>query len=149
MVTGSGCSSAGIPFGVPQTHFPAVAAVKMPKAAPGKTAAKHKFVIDYSKPADNQVFDGAAFEKYLHDRIKVEGKAGNLGENIKIQRDGNTKLTVSSSIPLSKRYLKYLTKKYLKKNQLRDWIRVVATTKDSYQLRFYDIDTGAADEDEE
>jgi large subunit ribosomal protein L22e len=45
-------------------------------------------VIDYSKPAENQVFDGAAFEKYLHDRIKVEGKAGNLGDSIKIQREG-------------------------------------------------------------
>lgn len=26
-------------------------------------------------------------------------------------------------IPLPKTYLKYLTKKYLKKNELRDWIR--------------------------
>lgn len=34
------------------------------------------------------MFDGAAFEKYLHDRIKVENKAGNLGENIKIHREG-------------------------------------------------------------
>lgn len=36
---------------------------------------------------------------------------------------GDTKITVTSSIPLSKRYLKYLTKKFLKKNTLRDWIR--------------------------
>lgn len=53
---------------------------------------------------------------------------------------GNTKLTVTSSIPLSKRYLKYLTKKFLKKNSLRDWIRVVASSKDAYQLRFYNIE---------
>ena len=53
---------------------------------------------------------------------------------------GNTKLTVTSSIPLSKRYLKYLTKKFLKKNALRDWIRVVASAKDVYQLRFYNIE---------
>jgi len=58
------------------------------------------------------------------------------------------KLIVSSSIPLSKRYLKYLTKKFLKKNSLRDWIRVVANSKDSYQLRFYNIQ-GAGDEEEE
>jgi len=85
----------------------------------------------------------------LHDRIKVEGKAGQLGENIKIVRDGNTKITVTSTIPLSKRYLKYLTKKFLKKNSLRDWIRVVASSKDEYQLRFYNIDAGAEDDDEE
>jgi large subunit ribosomal protein L22e len=60
-----------------------------PKAAASKTpAVKHKFVIDYSKPAADGVFDGADFEKFLHDRIKVEGKAGQLGEHIKITRDG-------------------------------------------------------------
>lgn len=88
------------------------------------------------------MFDGAAFEKFLHDRIKVEGKPGQLGDNIKITRNGrspatyacgipwlthsiigDSNVTVTSSIPLSKRYLKYLTKKFLKKNTLRDWIR--------------------------
>lgn len=49
---------------------------------------KHKFVIDYSRPATDGVFDGADFEKFLHDRIKVEGKSGQLGENVKIVRDG-------------------------------------------------------------
>ncbi|KAF7966230.1 hypothetical protein HWV62_39467 [Athelia sp. TMB] len=122
-----------------------------PKTASGNKApaSKHKFVIDYSKPAADGVFDGADFEKFLHDRIKVDGKAGQLGENVKITRDGNTKLTVTSSIPLSKRYLKYLTKKFLKKNSLRDWIRVVASSKDAYQLRFYNIDAGGDDDDEE
>jgi len=122
----------------------------MPKAAGGKAlAVKHKFVIDYSRPATDGVFDGADFEKFLHDRIKVEGKAGQLGENVKIVRDGNTKLTVTSNIPFSKRYLKYLTKKFLKKNSLRDWIRVVASSKDIYQLRFYNIAREGEDDDEE
>jgi len=122
----------------------------MPKTAAGKTsAAKHKFVIDYSKPASDGVFDGADFEKFLHDRIKVDGKAGQLGESVKITRDGNTKVTVTSNIAFSKRYLKYLTKKFLKKNSLRDWIRVVAASKDVYQLRFYNIAGADAEEDEE
>jgi large subunit ribosomal protein L22e len=38
------------------------------------------------------------------------------------------------------RYLKYLTKKFLKKNNLRDWLRVIANTKDSYELRYFNID---------
>ncbi|KAH9946813.1 ribosomal L22e protein family-domain-containing protein [Amylocystis lapponica] len=124
--------------------------IKMPKVASGKSAAaKHKFVIDYSRPAGDGVFDGAAFEKFLHDRIKVDGKTGQLGETVKISRDGDTKITVTSNIPLSKRYLKYLTKKFLKKNTLRDWIRVVASSKDAYQLRFYNIQSGADEEDED
>ncbi|KAH8120419.1 ribosomal protein L22e [Phellopilus nigrolimitatus] len=121
----------------------------MPKAAAGKTAAtKHKFTVDFTKPANDGVFDGPAFEKFLHDRIKVDGKAGQLGEAVKITRDGN-KLTVNSNIPFSKRYLKYLTKKFLKKNQLRDWIRVIASSKDSYELRFYNIANAEEEDDEE
>ncbi|KAF2348829.1 Ribosomal protein L22e [Trinorchestia longiramus] len=43
----------------------------------------------------------------------------------------------------SQRYLKYLTKKYLKKRGLRDWLRVVAPAGSdgsaSYQLRYYAV----------
>jgi len=110
---------------------------------------RYKFIIDYSRPAADGVFDGADFEKFLHDRIKVEGKTGQLGDNVKITRDASNKITVTSSIPFSKRYLKYLTKKFLKKNTLRDWIRVVASSKDVYQIRFYNIARDGDDEDEE
>ena len=44
------------------------------------------------------------------------------------------------------RYLKYLTKKFLKKNNLRDYIRVVANTKTSYELCYFQINTGEDDE---
>ena len=30
----------------------------------------------------------------------------------------------------TRRYLKYLTKKYLKKHNVRDWLRVIASNKD-------------------
>ncbi|KDQ19934.1 hypothetical protein BOTBODRAFT_27347 [Botryobasidium botryosum FD-172 SS1] len=120
----------------------------MPKAAApaSKTPVKHKFTIDFSKPANDGVFDGAAYEKFLHDRIKVEGKAGQLGDNVKISREGDNKVIVTSNIPLSKRYLKYLTKKFLKKNQLRDWLRVIATSKDTYELKFFNIAQEEEDE---
>ena len=45
------------------------------------------------------------------------------------------------------RYLKYLTKKYLKKNNLRDWLRVVASQKDSYELRYFQINNEEEEED--
>ena len=47
------------------------------------------------------------------------------------------------------RYLKYLTKKYLKKNNLRDWLRVVASNKDSYELRYFQINNEESDNEEE
>lgn len=47
------------------------------------------------------------------------------------------------------RYLKYLTKKYLKKNNLRDWLRVVANTKESYELRYFQINQDEEEEEED
>ena len=35
--------------------------------------------------------------------------------------------------------LQYLTKKFLKKSVLRDFIRIVADTKTSYDLRYFNI----------
>ncbi len=52
----------------------------------------------------------ASFEKFLTDRIKVGGKAGALGSSVSVSRD-KSKVTVTSEVAMSKRYLKYLTKK--------------------------------------
>jgi len=106
-----------------------------------------KFVIDCNQPVADKVLDVASFEKYLHDRIKVGGKTNNLGDNVTITRDA-TKLTVTATdIAFSKRQLKYLSKRYLKKQQLRDYLRVVAKSKNSYELRYFSISAG--DEEEE
>merc|ERR1712230_316522 len=98
--------------------------------------APHKFVIDYSGPANDKIFDAAAYEKFLVDHIKVEGQTG---EDVKLQREAAGKLSVTSTVPFSKRYLKYLTKKFLKKHQMREWLRVVSTGKDTYTLKFYNL----------
>jgi large subunit ribosomal protein L22e len=50
-------------------------------------------------------------------------------------------------LPFSKRYLKYLTKKYLKKQQLRDFLHVIATSKGTYELKYFKISAGDADEE--
>ncbi|KAI8806251.1 putative 60S ribosomal protein L22 [Cladochytrium replicatum] len=107
-----------------------------------------KFTIDVSGPANDGILDTAAFEKFLHDRIKVAGRTNNLGDIITITRSGNSSITVTAAAgtPFSKRYLKYLTKKFLKKHQLRDWLRVIASSKGAYELKYFNI---AADNDEE
>lgn len=48
---------------------------------------------------------------------QVQNKTGNLGDSVKVETD-DKKVTVKSTIPLSKRYLKYLAKKYLKRNNV-------------------------------
>merc|ERR1711924_167953 len=107
-----------------------------------------KFTIDCSQPVDDGIMDAASFEKFLQDRIKVGGKTGNLGDLVAVSRD-KAKVVVSSETAFSKRYLKYLSKKYLKKQQLRDWLHVIASNKTSYELRYYNIHDQDADEDDD
>ncbi len=81
------------------------------------------------------------FEKFLHERIKINGKAGNLGDKVRITKERNSRLVVIAEQPFSKRYLKYLTKKYLKKQALRDFLRIIATpnSKNSYVLKYFEV----------
>ncbi|OZJ02827.1 60S ribosomal protein L22 [Bifiguratus adelaidae] len=120
----------------------------MPAVAAKGKKVQHKFVIDCSGPAGDKIFDAAAFEKFLHDRIKVQGRTNNLGDVVTIARSGDGKITVTANTDFSKRYLKYLTKKFLKKHQLRDWLRVIASDKQTFELRYYNI-AGQEDEEED
>jgi len=137
---------------------PKAAAPKKPKAKKVNQKGKKikpkkkvlKFTIDLSDPVEDGIMDPNSFvhhpprplcaclsfrltslkEKYLHDRIKVKGKAGQLGTAVRITRE-QTKLTVASIVPFSK--------KYVKKQQLRDWLRVVSQGKNAYKLKYFNI----------
>lgn len=49
--------------------------LKKPVAGKGKKKAL-SFVVDCSKPVDDSIMDIGAFETFLSERIKVNGKAG-------------------------------------------------------------------------
>ncbi|KAG6483100.1 60S ribosomal protein L22-2-like [Zingiber officinale] len=122
-------------------------------AAAGAKGGKKKgstFVIDCGKPVEDKIMDIASLEKFLQERIKVNGgKAGALGEAVTVTRE-KSKVTVTSEGPFSKRYLKYLTKKYLKKHNVRDWLRVIASNKDRnvYELRYFNIAENEGEEED-
>ncbi|KAL7005012.1 hypothetical protein EMMF5_005376, partial [Cystobasidiomycetes sp. EMM_F5] len=105
-----------------------------------------KVYVDFSAPANDAVFDGDAYVQYLKEHIKVDNKAGNLGDKITVTKEGDGKVLVTATGAFSKRYVKYLTKRFLKKNSMRDWLRVVATKKDSFTLRYFNVSTEAADD---
>lgn len=113
-----------------------------PSMAPQKDKKPKKstwrFHLDLTHPVEDGIFDSGNFEQFLREKVKVNGKTGNLGNVVHIERLKN-KITVVSEKQFSKRYLKYLTKKYLKKNNLRDWLRVVASDKETYELRYFQI----------
>ncbi|KAK1827855.1 ribosomal protein L22e [Podospora conica] len=122
-------------------------AKKSSKAKGPKTT--KKFVINASQPASDKIFDVSAFEKFLNEKIKIEGRTGNLGDIIKISQTGDGKIEIIAHNELSGRYLKYLTKKFLKKMQLRDWLRVVSTSKGVYELKFFNVVNDNEEEDDE
>lgn len=45
-------------------------------------------------------------EKFLHDRVKVNGKAGVLGDHVVIERDASNINVTAKNVQFSKRYLK-------------------------------------------
>ncbi|XP_055332787.1 60S ribosomal protein L22-like 1 [Paramacrobiotus metropolitanus] len=133
-------------------------ASKAKKKGPGRVASKkgkkkkhlYRFVIDCSHPVEDGIMEPSDFEQFLKERIKVAGKTGNLGKAITVERlQQKNHIVVNADTAFSKRYLKYLTKKYLKKNNLRDWLRVVASGADKYELRYFQISNDNADEEED
>nr|ALS04250.1 60S ribosomal protein L22 [Acartia pacifica] len=133
-----------------KVNAPGKQALKGKKKGVKKLGKKNqmKLVLDCAHPVEDGIMNCADFEKYLLERIKVGGKTNNFGNDVLLKRD-KTKINVTSNIPFSKRYLKYLTKKYLKKNNLRDWLRVVASAKDSYELRYFQINNDESDAEDE
>jgi large subunit ribosomal protein L22e len=104
-----------------------------------------KFSIDCKLPIEDNVIVLKDFESFLTQKIKVDNKTGNLGTSVTVSMDKES-IVVESKIPLSKRYLKYLTKKYLKKQDLKEFLRVISTNKNTYALRYFKINNEEAAE---
>lgn len=54
-------------------------------------------------PLESQPFSRFLQEQFLQERIKVNGKAGNLGGGVVTIERSKSKITVTSEVPFSKR----------------------------------------------
>mmetsp|Transcript_72748 Transcript_72748/g.116059 ORF Transcript_72748/g.116059 Transcript_72748/m.116059 type:complete len:176 (+) Transcript_72748:78-605(+) len=99
-----------------------------------------KFQIRCRKPVEDEIFDVDEFVKYIKEHFKVDGKTGAVGPGrpVNVQKSVST-VHVMSKQPFPKYYLKFLTKRYLKRHGLRDYVRVIADKKSSYELRYFNI----------
>lgn len=84
-------------------------------------------------------------------KFKVHGETQKLGKHVKIFK-GKQNLRIHSDVKVTKKYIKYLTKKYLKKQMLGEWVRIVTTKKDEtvkggvgYKLQYFPIANDEAD----
>merc|ERR1712212_382021 len=109
---------------------------------------KIKFQIDCRQPVEDGIMNIADFETFLQQKIKIGGKKNNSNNSQFTLERNKHKITMHAEVLFSKKYLKYLTKKYLQKNSLRDWLRVVTPplAKDTYELRYFQINN---DDDED
>eukprot|EP01147_Barroeca_monosierra_P006336 gene6336-9264_t len=122
------------------------------KATSNKKAPVKRITVDFSKVVEDSLIDVASFQRFLHERIKVNGKTGQLAGVVKVSVTGS-KVTVSTKQHFSKRYVKYLTKKFLKRTKvskdisLREYLRVVASNPTTYEVRYFNMQEG--DEEDE
>uniref|UniRef100_A0A8C6D4I8 Large ribosomal subunit protein eL22 n=1 Tax=Moschus moschiferus TaxID=68415 RepID=A0A8C6D4I8_MOSMO len=95
-----------------------------------------QFTLNCTPPAEDGIIDAANFEQFL-ERIKVNGKAGNLGMLAH-------QLCLTLMVHQALLSMEFFTKKYLK-NNLSDWLHTIANSKEN-DLRYFQI---TLDEDEE
>ncbi|EPY26297.1 large subunit ribosomal protein L22e [Strigomonas culicis] len=102
---------------------------------------KKTFKIDCSIPATDGIFTEdilSGFQQFFQDNVKLNGRKGKLTEKVRLAMTDNV-LSITSNMAYRKKYFKYLTKKFLKKKELRDYMRILSTDKDTYKLKYFDI----------
>lgn len=97
------------------------------------------YEIRLGKVGEDDVIKQDEVTKFFLENIKVDNRRQNLNGCIDVTCSDQV-VQINSTIPLSKVYMKYLIKKFIKKRQLRDWVHVVSDSNISYMLEFYNTE---------
>merc|ERR1712151_240443 len=105
-----------------------------------------KYTIDLTAAMDDedQVIDQGHYIDYLKTKLRLNGKA--LCDEFATVEASGKKVVVASNVKFGKRYLKYLTNKYLKSQDIKSYLRVLATDKLGYKVKFLEMVDGKAEE---
>ena len=113
-----------------------------------KEIAYKKYYIDFNAPVNNKLVSLEAPIKYLNQNIKVNGLKEKLGEHVKVSaadkkdKQKNTIVVQSDTrIKFSKRYIKYLIKKFLKKQGMSLYLRVISQGSANYVVKLFNRDS--------
>lgn len=109
-----------------------------------KEKAYRKFTVDFNQAVSNNLLSLEAAMKYLSQNIKVGGLKGTLGDSVKVsQTDKKDKqkntvvVSVDNTMTFSKRYVKYLIKKFLKRENISLYLRVISNGPNSYLVKLF------------
>jgi large subunit ribosomal protein L22e len=103
-----------------------------------------KFTVDFNQAVNNNLLSVEAAVKYLNQNIKVSGLKNKLGDSVMVSAtDKKDKqkncLTVQAdnTMKFSKRYVKYLIKKFLKRENVSLYLRVISNGPNSYLVKLF------------
>jgi large subunit ribosomal protein L22e len=103
-----------------------------------------KFHVDFNAAVSNNLVSLEAAIKYLSANIKVNGVKNKLGESVKVssltQRDTQKNIILvqaDNTMKFSKRYIKYLVKKFLKRENISLYLRVISNASNSYVVKLF------------
>ena len=99
-----------------------------------------KFYVDFSEPLDNKLLSIESAMKYINSNMKIDGLKGNLKNFVKINVDEkrNKKcllIQVDNQMQFSKKYIKYLVKKFLKREGIVKYLTVLSNSPNSYEVK--------------
>lgn len=107
-----------------------------------KQATYKKYSVDFTNPIQNKLLTLESVQKYLQANMKINGLKGKLGTSILIntdekkERNKNTiVISVESNLKFSKRYIRYLVKKFLKREGISTYLTLSATSPSSYTVK--------------
>merc|ERR1712124_19170 len=105
-----------------------------------------KYTIDLTAAMDDddQVIEQQHYVDWLKTKLKLNGKA--LCDEFCTVEASGKKVIVASNVKFGKRYLKYLTNKYLKSCDIKSYLRVFASDKLGYKVKFLSLQEGGAEE---
>ena len=101
-----------------------------------------KFTVDFNAPVDNNLLTLESALKYMQSNMKINGLKGKLGNRIKIsmtdkkdKTKNNLVVSVDTTLQFSKRYIRYLVKKFLKREGIARFLTVSSTAPVAYTVK--------------
>ena len=100
------------------------------------------FYVDFNSPCSNNLLTLESATKYLLSNFKVNGLKNKCGESIKVsaidkkdKRKNTIIVQVDNKLQFSKRYIKYLVKKFLRREGIARFLTVSATSPNAYTVK--------------
>jgi large subunit ribosomal protein L22e len=113
-----------------------------------KEKSYRKLHIDFDSPVTNNILTLESAKKYLESNIKVNGLKAKLGDSVKVltsdkkdNKKNNIVVHADNAMKFSKRYIKYLVKKFLKRENINLYLRVISSGPGSYLVKIFQRNT--------